>query len=74
MSRKILKDYQEQDPGLVQTFKEIFLSPQGQIILMALEKESRTLPVSPDKQVNPNNAIYRAAQMDLIQFIKNKIE
>jgi hypothetical protein len=55
-------------------FHDVFLHyAPGQIVLDELERVARSGRIDRDN-INPANAVYRVAQLDLIQFIRNLME
>lgn len=68
-----LQEAVEHDPGFVHTYKDVFDTPQGEIVLLDLERLSRRAVVD-SKDVNRDNAVYRCAQEDMLQYIRNKLD
>lgn len=68
-----LKAAKENDPGLVRTYRMVFDTPSGEVVLQDLERLSRRAVVD-SQDVNRDNAVYRCAQEDLIVYIRRKLD
>lgn len=53
--------------------KLLFTSEQGKLALKALKAVANGAVVDRNN-INPNNAVYRVAQLDLINFIERQVE
>lgn len=54
-------------------YKELFMTPNGQAVLEDLERIVNMTRMDADNP-NPNSAVYKCAQLALMQRIYNQIE
>jgi len=54
-------------------YKAVFMTLTGQEVLTDLTRVANRTPINADSP-NPNSAIYRIAQQDLIKYILNKLK